>query len=170
MKTVLRWLSILPALLFPFVIFGFSAQTGPESGSLSYGLSQIILASVDHLFSLELTGREINSYAMSLHILIRKIAHVLEYFVLSFCVFLPLKVWFFNPNAQNPRKELVQKTIIPSYLICICYAAADEWLQSIIPGRNGTPIDVLIDSIGITLGCAVLVICYFHTKSFCNKQ
>lgn len=170
MKKILRWLSFLPALLFPLVIFGFSSQTGDESGSLSYTLSRLILTLANRFFSLKLPVWEINSYAMSIHILVRKIAHVTEYFILTFCIFLPLKVWFFKPDTPNPRKELIQKTIIPSYLICVCYASADEWLQSIIPGRNGTPVDVLIDSIGITLGCIVLVFCYFHKKSDCNRH
>lgn len=164
MKTVLRWLSILPALLFPLVIFGLSAQNGSESGSLSFSLCHIFWAFIDHLFSLELSRSELYSYAMSIHILIRKIAHVSEYFVLTFCVFLPLRVWFFNPDAPNPRRELIRKAIIPSFLICLCYASADELLQSFIPGRHGTPVDVLIDSIGITLGCMILIFCYFHTK------
>ncbi len=170
MKKLLQWLSILPALLFPLVIFGFSSQTGPESGSLSYTLSHLILTFANRLFSLGLPVWEVNSYAMSFHILIRKLAHITEYFILSFCVFLPLKVLFFKPDAQNPRKELIKKTIIPSYLICICYASADEWFQSIIPGRNGTPVDVLIDSIGITLGCTLLVFCYFKTKYKSNRH
>lgn len=164
MKKVLRWLSILPALLFPLVIFGFSSQTGTESGSLSYFLCQKILAVVDRLFSLELTAWEINSYAMSIHILIRKIAHVTEYFLLSFCVFLPLRVWFYKPCATNPKKELLRKNIIPTFLICLCYASADELFQSFVPGRHGTPVDVLIDSVGIALGCIILFICYTTKK------
>ena len=164
MKKLLRWLSILPALLFPFIIFGFSAQTGTESGSLSYLLCQKILAVVNRLFSLDFTLREINAYAMSIHILIRKIAHVTEYFILSFCVFLPLRVWFYKSDAPDPRKVLIKKNLIPTFLICLCYASADELFQSFVPGRHGTPVDVLIDSIGITLGCIILFICYTKPK------
>ena len=169
MKKILRWLSILPALLFPLIIFGFSSQTGSESGSLSYSLCKIILKYFDRLFSLDLSVWEINSYAMSFHILIRKLAHVTEYFLLSFCVFLPFRVWFYNPEAPKPRKELIRKAIIPSYLISLCYASADELLQSFVPGRHGTPIDVLIDSIGITLGCALLLIIYTKKNKHPDK-
>ncbi len=169
MKKLLRWLSILPALLFPLVIFGFSAQTGSESGSLSYSLCQIILKFFDRLFSLDFTVWEINSYAMSIHILIRKIAHVTEYFLLSFCVFLPFRVWFYKPEAPNPRKELILKAIIPSFLISLCYASIDELFQSFVPGRHGSPVDVLIDSIGITLGCALLIFCYFQKTKHADK-
>jgi len=164
MKKLLRWLSLLPAILFPFVIFGFSAQTGTESGSLSYSVCQSILKLADRLFSLKLTLWEINAYAMSIHILIRKIAHVTEYCVLSFCVFLPLRVWFYKADAPNPVKELLQKNIVPAFLISLCYASADELFQSFVPGRHGTPIDVLIDSIGITLGCCILCFRYSHVK------
>lgn len=169
MKKLLRWLSILPALLFPLIIFGFSAQTGSESGSLSYSLCRTILKFFNRLFSLELSAWKINSYAMSIHILIRKIAHVTEYFLLTFCIFLPFRVWFYKPDAPNPRKELIRKTIIPSFLISLCYASIDELFQSFVPGRHGSPVDVLIDSIGITLGCVQLVFYYFHKTKHPDK-
>lgn len=169
MKQLLRWLSILPALLFPFVIFGFSAQTGSESGSLSYSICRIILKFFDGIFSLKLSIREINSYAMSIHILIRKLAHITEYFLLTFCVFLPFRVWFYKTDSPNLIKELIYKTIIPSFTISLCYASADELFQSFVPGRHGSPIDVLIDCIGITLGCALLVFCYFHKNKHPDK-
>lgn len=41
-----------------------------------------------------------------------------------------------------------------SFLITVLYACTDEWHQTFVAGRTGTPEDVLIDSIGPTLICA----------------
>lgn len=169
MKTVFRWLSILPAILWPLVIFRFSAQTGSESGSLSFSLCRMAVSFIDRLFSFEISPEQIISYAASVHTFVRKIAHVTEYFILLLCLFLPLKVWLFNSEAQNPRKELVHKTILPSFFIGLTCASLDEFLQSHVPGRCGTPADVLIDSVGLTLGCTLLIFYYFNKKFKCNK-
>lgn len=32
------------------------------------------------------------------------------------------------------------------------YATTDEWHQSFVPGRNGSPVDVLIDVVGAIMG------------------
>ncbi len=170
MKTLLRWLSILPALLFPFVIFGFSSQTGTDSGSLSLAICRILMGFINRLFSLDLSYWELYSRAMSIHILIRKIAHVSEYFILSFCVFLPLRVWFYKPDSPNPKKTFLRNTVFPTFFICLLYASADELFQSFVPGRHGTSVDVLIDSIGILLGCIVLTFYYFHVKKIARKN
>jgi VanZ family protein len=37
--------------------------------------------------------------------------------------------------------------------ISLLYAASDEWHQSFVAGRHGTPVDVLIDGAGIALAC-----------------
>lgn len=35
--------------------------------------------------------------------------------------------------------------------LAILYAAGDEWHQSFVDGRHGTPTDVLIDTVGVLL-------------------
>ena len=40
-----------------------------------------------------------------------------------------------------------------AFLLTILYACTDEWHQTYVPGRTGTPFDVAIDSIGPVLIC-----------------
>jgi VanZ family protein len=36
--------------------------------------------------------------------------------------------------------------------LAVAYAASDEWHQTFVRGRHGSPIDVGIDAVGISLG------------------
>jgi VanZ family protein len=40
--------------------------------------------------------------------------------------------------------------------IAIAYAATDEYHQTFVEGRNGTPVDVLIDGAGVALAAAAV--------------
>ena len=64
--------------------------------------------------------------------MIRKAAHMSIYALLAFCVY------------QAQEKPTIQKTLI----IVVIYACSDEFHQLFIPGRNGSPIDVGIDTLG----------------------
>jgi hypothetical protein len=39
----------------------------------------------------------------------------------------------------------------PAAAIAVLYAVSDEWHQSFVEGRNGSPVDVLIDTTGVAL-------------------
>ena len=39
--------------------------------------------------------------------------------------------------------------------VTLAYAASDEWHQTYIQGRHGTPVDVAIDAAGVTLAWAL---------------
>jgi VanZ family protein len=54
---------------------------------------------------------------------------------------------------------------IAAFAISVLYACIDEWHQTFVPGRTGTPGDVLIDSIGPTILLAILAI-----KNKCSRQ
>jgi VanZ family protein len=47
-------------------------------------------------------------------------------------------------------------SLIIASLMCILYALSDEYHQSFIPGRHPSPIDIMIDSIGITIGLLII--------------
>jgi VanZ family protein len=40
--------------------------------------------------------------------------------------------------------------------ICVLYAGTDEFHQTFVQGRHGTPVDVLIDSTGVALAWVLL--------------
>ena len=71
----------------------------------------------------------------------RKIGHVLSYAALTW-----MWLWALRDKVSNPLRWAVT--------ISFLYAISDEYHQSHVEGRHGTPIDVAIDSVGIALVAA----------------
>ena len=71
-------------------------------------------------------------------LLLRKCAHMAEYGLLWL-------LWW---------RALGYGSMVPAAAIAVAYAATDELHQHFVEGRHGTPIDVLIDSVGIALAIA----------------
>ncbi len=71
----------------------------------------------------------------------RKIAHILEYAILTFLLF----------RAFRAGGTKTKKAIILSIIITFLYALSDEYHQTFIFGREGRLEDVGIDSIGILI-------------------
>jgi hypothetical protein len=55
-------------------------------------------------------------------------------------------------------------------LLACTYAAADEWHQTIVPGRGGRLTDVLIDCGGVLVGCALLSIWRSQTGAGASRS
>ena len=72
--------------------------------------------------------------------ILRKIAHVVEYFIFTFLLYRAFK-GSFNMSAS--------KLFIYPAILSFLYAASDEFHQSFVPGRGPSVRDVLIDTIGI---------------------
>lgn len=164
MKKMLRYLSVLPTLFMLFLIFGFSAQNGETSGSLSYRICLFILSLLDRIFSWNLTNAEFASRAASMQFFVRKAAHITEYFLLTLSIFLPFRVWIHKEKFRKTHYVFLCRYILPTFLLGVLCAALDEFHQSFVPGRCGTPVDVLIDSIGIVIGCTLLTVCHHFMK------
>ncbi|MED5494332.1 MAG: VanZ family protein [Verrucomicrobiota bacterium] len=79
-------------------------------------------------------------------LVVRKIAHVVEYAMLSMLICRAL--------AKRLAKPLPLRSLGQGVLLWIVYAAFDEWHQSWTDERFGSPIDVGIDSVGAILGAA----------------
>lgn len=75
-------------------------------------------------------------------LILRKIAHMGTYALLTL-------LWW---RALAP---FTTRPLIAAAVISFLYAISDEYHQSFIEGRHGSPVDVLIDSVGI--GLAVLL-------------
>ena len=76
--------------------------------------------------------------------LLRKLAHVTEYAVLTLCWWRALRGLGVARAAARSR----------SRSIALAYAATDEFHQTFVDGRHGTPVDVLIDAIGMAIAAA----------------
>ena len=80
-------------------------------------------------------------------VLLRKLAHVTEYALLT------LATWRAARGLRPSWSPTAHLAFAAA--VSLVYAGTDEWHQTFIEERNGTPVDVLIDSIGIAIACAV---------------
>lgn len=71
--------------------------------------------------------------------LLRKLAHVGEYAVLSGLLFRALTASGFK----------TKRALATAALVSLFYAATDEWHQTFVPGREGTLRDVGVDALGV---------------------
>lgn len=115
-------ISIILVILWMLFIFIMSSFGSTESNSQS-GFIVNIIASIFNITDTTLVT-----------IIIRKLAHFGEYFILGLLV----------SNALN----IHSKNVFFGIVICILYAISDEVHQLFVPGRSGEVLDVLIDSLG----------------------
>lgn len=161
MKTFLRLLlkplAFLPAMIMIWVIFNFSQQPGEVSAGLSLKISQEIVESTDVILDRHWDSYTKSVYVDKIHYYVRKAAHITEYFILAITITLPLYVVF------GIRHVFL---FIVSAFLCVMIACGDEYHQTFVAGRTGTPKDVLIDSIGIFSGILVSeVFCFVGRKT-----
>jgi putative FmdB family regulatory protein len=77
------------------------------------------------------------------------IFHIFEYAFLAVLLGRALKNSAFNRISQKPIRILLV------ILSCLIYAFSDEFHQQFVSGRISSTSDVLIDSLGIILGCVI---------------
>ena len=53
------------------------------------------------------------------------------------------------------QRALRTAAAYPAILITLAYAALDEYHQTFVEGRHGTPVDVLIDAAGVAIAVAL---------------
>lgn len=153
----LKPLSFLPALFMMYAIYSFSAQTGEVSGNLSYTVSYKIVEIGDQALDIGLQEDQISYYAGRIEYPVRKLAHMTEYFFLAVAVSFPFYVY----GLRGFPLMLV------AGLICVGFAAGDEYHQSFVAGRGPSKKDVMIDSIGVFAGIiTVRIICWTFLTPF----
>jgi VanZ family protein len=92
--------------------------------------------------------------------LIRKGAHVSEYAVLAWLawrVFLAVRR---STEAPQPLRAAGL-----AWGLSVMYAVSDEWHQTFVPTRVGTPSDVMIDAAGAALGLALAALWWRWRRS-----
>ncbi|HKH13440.1 MAG TPA: VanZ family protein [Solirubrobacterales bacterium] len=80
---------------------------------------------------------------------LRKLGHAGGYAVLAFA-------WWRAFRGLLPTSRRFA-AIVAAVVVSLAYAASDEFHQSLVTSRHGTPIDVLIDSIGIAAAAMLAV-------------
>lgn len=142
MIKLLKPLSFIPAILLMYMIFSFSAQDGTVSSDLSYRVSYKIVETGSILLDADLQPSEISSLAVRFNGVIRKLAHMTEYFALAIAVAFPLYVYGLHGLPL----------MFVAGLFCVAFACGDEYHQSFVDGRSPSVRDVCIDSFGVFWG------------------
>lgn len=134
MKKIISIILVILWMSFIFIMSNFPSVTSDAQ-------SGFFVTLLSNLFNID----NINI----LTLIIRKTAHLFEYFVLGILVFCMLKS--FN----------IKKLILFSGLTCILYSVSDEIHQMFVVGRSCELRDMLIDSLGSILG---IIIIYYIIK------
>lgn len=124
--------SVLLILLWMFIIFMFSQDTGETSGGLTENL---IIKVTTTLTDIKENTPEMREVINKWMFPTRKAAHYFVYFVLAFLVMNMLFI-------MGVKKH----TLIITGIICVLYAMGDEYHQTFVSGRTGQISDVLLDS------------------------
>lgn len=135
-----RFLWWIPVILWMGMIF--TASSDSLSGERS---SRILGPVLNWLFPGMAEGR-IDAMMLG----IRKCAHLVEYAVLALLVLFAMRGTRPNePHVWKRRDALVAMAFV------VAYAITDELHQSVVPTRIGTPVDVMIDTVGGAAGLFV---------------
>lgn len=119
-------ISLLLVILWMIFIFVMSSFDATSSSNQSNFIVDIITSIIN-----------IKDIGL-LSLIIRKLAHFIEYFILGILVI--------NFITRYDKK------IIIAILLCIIYATSDEIHQIFVPGRSCQITDIMIDSLGSIMG------------------
>lgn len=135
-KNKISLLLVILWMIFIFVMSSFDATSSSNQ-------SNFIVDIITSIINIKDTGL--------LSLIIRKLAHFIEYFILGILVI--------NFITRYDKK------IIIAILLCIIYATSDEIHQIFVPGRSCQITDIMIDSLGSIMG---IYLCKLITKK-CKK-
>lgn len=130
------------------IVFGFSAQDGEQSGSLSQMVSEKCVAIINNLSGRQWSEVFMVNLAEYFEYPIRKLAHFSEYACMGILVYVMWSQWL------KKGRRLYLLTVIWVFVS----AAADEFHQLFVPGRCGCFADVCLDTCGGAFGMLICVI------------
>lgn len=139
-------ISIMLVIIWMAVISIFSAMPADESDKQSKGIIYIIAEKIEGK-----TADQIENIDALNH-LIRKFAHGSVYFVLCILIM--------NLILQIKEKNYKFIYVLIAIGSCFLYACTDEFHQIFVEGRAGQFTDVLIDTLGATIGSALFLLVF----------
>ena len=134
-KKVIKGLIVVLCMLS---IFLFSTDNSRESTSKS---NRVILG-ITNLFHKDLSNKEKEKIIDMFFVPIRKMAHFGIYLVLG------ISLISFLREFSIP----ILKLLLLSIFLAFLYACSDEFHQLFVPGRSGQFSDVLLDTLGASVG------------------
>ena len=128
-------------------IWGNSLTNGEDSGNLSGGIMEWI----NTFLRLDASGAD------TLHHFIRKGAHFTEFACLGL-----LLTWLFGMMGEKKGHLFCMPLLFGMMAACM-----DETIQVFTPDRGPSPIDIWIDTCGVTAGITILLIGHYY---ICKKH
>lgn len=144
-------------ILLYMLIFRFSAQDSEESGALSRSISSMCVNMYNSFSGGHMSGTRMEQLISKYEGPIRKLAHFTEYACMGTLVYVLWVQW------MKRGKRLYLLTVV---WVAVS-AAADEFHQLFVPGRDGNLADVCLDSFG---GAAGLLFCILTGMLLARRQ
>ncbi len=138
------------------VVVAIAVICGESTGTMSSEhTSRFLRPLFEHLF-----GAISDSSWDLFHHILRKSGHFIGYGTVGFTF---LRAWLHTLNHRGPATLLAwraESTVLAIFSTAIV-ASCDEFHQTFLPGRTGSPVDVLLDTAGATTLCLLVwIICW----------
>lgn len=134
-------------IIWMLIIFLFSCENADESENISRNVTTRTTNLIYRIFDKDMINDEL---IVKYDPLVRKVAHVFEYFILTLLFSLFIENYNFN----------IKKILLLSFIFSYLYACSDEIHQLFVDGRSGSLIDTFIDSMGIFMWLAIYYLKY----------
>lgn len=145
-----KHISLSITILITLFIFTMSVIPGSDSSDISSGISLTMKNLWDQIFINHPIALD------TMHAIIRKGAHVFEYFILAISYFITAKYY--------------KLSILKIGFYGLLTASVDEIIQSFVPDRAGRLVDVLVfDFGGFMLGLGIMLL-LFNRQKYKNDQ
>lgn len=136
-----RSVYVILTITWMITIYSFSARTAEVSGSDSMFITDYVV----NFFFDNPSSQTINL----IETVIRKLAHFSEFAVLSILISISFRSFGFSAKAASA-----------SILLGFLYAVSDEIHQYFVPGRACRMFDILVDTLGASLGYLIFFVSY----------
>lgn len=133
------------------IIFSASTPMGAPEHSGSFFVPLI------KWFKPNVTGAELRI----LHLAFRKVCHLAEYAILATLLWTALVRTFHHTSLKIWRWRYAGYAL----LFAASYGITDELHQIMVPGREGTIRDMIIDAVGAFVGLTILWVCFRNKTS-----
>ena len=138
---------LLVLLIFQMLFIFAMSSFGPDSSNAQ---SNFFVDLISNFVPIKSSPQEPNFDLKTIIFIVRKTAHFTEYAILGILFYLNLR----HHSSQKQSPKLFALAILFSAL----YACTDEFHQLFVPGRTGQPFDVLVDTLGATFGCLIVLV------------
>lgn len=143
-----KYVTWIPAFILMCIIFLFSSKTATVSDQSSLQIASVIYNIYENTSDTVIENHERDQILGLINHITRKMAHGLEYCVLA--IFVSLHLYACG--------KVKWKLFISSIIFSSFYAATDEFHQTFVAGRSGQVSDVLIDTMGATIGVIIFML------------